>query len=215
MACHRSSIRPGPASSRSPRSPLRSPVGSPPDAPQPSTPWSRCGRSSARMDSLMQDLRFAYRSLRRTPGFTLTVIVMMALGIGVNAMIYSLMRAILFTDLPFADPERVVSISTYDARANGRGETMSMPDARDLRDQSRTLATVGLWTDTDVFLAGGDAPQRVKATFGSDDLLTTLGVQPRLGRWFTPEECRLGASFGPVVIGARVWRERFASDPDV
>src|SRR6185503_2156267 len=104
---------------------------------------------------------------------------------------------------------------TYDARVNGRGETMSMPDARDVRDQSRTLAAVGLWTDTDLSLAGGDTPQRVKATFGSPDLLATLGVRPQLGRWFTREECRMGASFGPVVLGARVWRERFASDPDV
>ena len=166
------------------------------------------------MDSLLQDLRYAVRSLRRTPGFTLTVIVMLALGIGVNAMIYSLMRAILFTDLPFADPERIVSIAVYDARENGRGETMSMPDALDVRDQSRTLASVGLWTDQDLSL-GGDTPQRVHATFGSDDLLATLGVQPQLGRWFTKKECRVGANFVPVVIGARVWRERFASDPDV
>jgi predicted permease len=167
------------------------------------------------MDSLLQDLRYAVRSLRRTPGFTLTVVAMLALGIGVNAMIYSLMRAILFTDLPFADPERVVSIATYDKRENGRGETMSMPDARDVRDQSKTLAAVGLWSDTDLLLAGGDAPQRVHATFGSDGLIATLGVQPHLGRWFTPDECRVGASYGPVVIGARVWRERLNSDPNV
>src|SRR5262249_14405332 len=154
-------------------------------------------REEGFMDHLLQDLRFAIRSLRRTPGFAFTVVVMMALGIGVNSMIYSALRAILFSDLPFQDPERIVSIAVYDARAVGRGESMSMPDALDIRDQSRTLSSVELWAETNAYLSTGDAPQKLEATFGSDRLLATLGVRPILGRWFTSDECKVGANLVP------------------
>ncbi len=166
------------------------------------------------MDGLLQDLRFAIRSLRRTPGFALTVVVMMALGIGANSMIYSALRAILFADLPFPHPDRIVKIGLYHARG-GDGGSMSMPDALDVRDQSRTLPSVGLWVETSAYLAGSDSPTRLEATLGSDALLTTLGVQPVLGRWFTKDECKMIANYVPVVIGGRVWRERYASDPNV
>jgi predicted permease len=167
------------------------------------------------MDTLLQDLRFAVRSFRRTPGFTLTVIVLMALGIGVNSMIYSAIKAILFADLPFPDPDRIVKISLFHATDPGGGGSMSMADALDVRDQGRTLSSVGLWARTDAYLAGVDAPERLDATLASDGLLATLGARPVLGRWFTTEECRLGDCYVPVVLGARVWRERYDSDPNV
>ncbi len=167
------------------------------------------------MDSLLQDLRFALRSLRRTPGFALTVVVMTALGIGANSMIYSAVRAILFAELPFPNVDRIVKIDLYHVREGGRGESMSMPDALDVRDQSRTLYSVGLWVESSAYLAGGDSPTRLDATLGSDGLLTTLGVRPLLGRWFTKDECKVGASYVPVVIGERVWRERYEGDSNV
>ena len=167
------------------------------------------------MDTLLQDLRFALRSLRRTPGFALTVVVMMALGIGGNSMIYSALKAILFADLPFPNPDRIVKISLYHVTDPGGGGSMSIPDALDVRDQSKTLSSVGLWARTNAYLAGTDSPERLEATLASDGLLRTLGVRPMLGRWFTKDECREGDNFVPVVIGMKVWRERYGSDPKV
>jgi len=167
------------------------------------------------MDTLLQDLRFALRSLRRTPGFAPMVVVMMALGIGVNSMIYSVLRTILFADLPYPDPDRLVRIEVFHEREPGNGSSMSMPDALDIRNQSRTLSSMGIWAETSAYLTIGDTPQRLEAAFASDGLLATLGVRPMLGRWFTPDECTMAGYVVPVVIGARIWREQYKSDPDV
>ena len=167
------------------------------------------------MDALLKDLRYALRSLRRTPGFTLTVVVMMALGIGVNSMIYSCLRAILFVDLPFADPDRIVKVEGYNRRRDVGGFPMSLQDSWDIGEQTRTLSSVGVYTETSTFLAIGDTPQRVLGAAASDGLARTLGVQPLMGRWFTPEECRTGDNLKSVVLGHRLWREQFHSDPNV
>jgi putative ABC transport system permease protein len=130
-------------------------------------------------------------------------------------MIYSVMRGILFAELPFADADRIVAIQVADVRNPGGGETMSMPDVIDIRDQSRTLTAIGLWFTTGLYLSAGDSPRQIGATFGSPALLQTLGVPPVRGRWFTTDECKVGANLVPVVIGARIWHEQFASDPNV
>ena len=167
------------------------------------------------MDGLLQDLRFAIRSLRRTPGFALMVVVMMALGIGGNSMIYSALKAILFADLPFSNPNQIVDIAVHRRDDPGGGGAMSVPDALDVRDQAKTLSSVALYTEFSAYLAAVDNPERLQATLASDGLLATLGVRPVLGRWFTPDECLEGPNYVPVVIGEKVWRERFGGTPDV
>jgi len=167
------------------------------------------------MDGLLQDIRFAIRSLRRTPGFALMVVVMMALGIGVNAMIYSVLRGILFADLPFANPDRIVKVDAFNTKESDGGMSMSLADSRDVQDQSRTLSSLGVWTETAAYLAAGDTPQRLQATLSNDGLLPALGVEPAMGRWFTREECLTGANLTTVAIGYRVWRDQYKSDPNV
>ena len=167
------------------------------------------------MDALLQDVKFALRSLRRTPGLALIVVVVMALGIAVNSMSYSALRALMFADLPFPDVDRIVRVERVDLQEPGHDASMSMPDARDVRDQSRTLASVAMYDETSAYLAAGDSPQRFFATFGSEHLLDALGVRPILGRWFTREECAMGENLVPVVLGHRIWREQYKSDPDV
>jgi putative ABC transport system permease protein len=164
------------------------------------------------MDHLWLDLRFAWRSLRRTPGFALTVVVMMALGIGVNSMMYSVLRTILFADLPFPDVDRLVRIELFDKREGGPGSSMSMPDSRDVRDHAKTLTALTVWAETGLYVSSGDMPQRIPATMASEDLLNAIGVQPLLGRWFTAEECQTGNDIVPVVVGHRVWREQLQGD---
>jgi predicted permease len=169
------------------------------------------------MDTLLQDLRYALRSLRRTPGFALTVVVMMALGIGANSMIYSVLRAILYRDLPFPDPGRIVKVDAVDKREPDQpgGMSMSLPDSRDVAEQVKAFSAIGVFTESQAYLTLGDEPLRFTATLGSDGLADALGAKPELGRWFTPDEARTGASLVPVVIGHRVWRERLGGDPDI
>jgi len=167
------------------------------------------------MDRLLQDLRFALRSLRRTPGFTLTVIVMMALGIGVNAMIYSVLRAILFRDLPFVDPDRIVQVEGVDTRRGEGGQNMSLQDAADVGARVSAFSSTGVWYESQAYLTIGDEPMRFAATVGSEGLAPTLGVTPTLGRWFRPDECRTGGNLGAVVLAYHVWRDRFGSDPAI
>ena len=167
------------------------------------------------MDSLLLDIRFAWRSLRRTPGFALTVVVMMALGIGVNSMIYSVLHAILFSELPFPDANRLVAIEPFDMREPGHGGSMSLPDSRDVRDGSKTLTALTMYTETSVYISHGDSPQRYITTMTSDPLLAALRVQPLLGRWFTLDECKTGADRSSVVIGYRLWQELLKGDPHV
>ena len=166
------------------------------------------------MDTLLQDLRFAFRSLRRTPGFAFTVIGVMALGIGVNSLIYTVVRDILFADLPFHEPERMVAIQVVSKR-NANPFEMSLPDVRDVMARTHSLRGVSGWTGWNAFVAAGDEPQRFRATMASAGLPEALGVPPKLGRLFTPDECRQGPHFGPVVLSARVWREQFSADPHV
>ena len=167
------------------------------------------------MDTLIQDIQYALRSLRRTPGFTFTVIAVMALAIGVNSFIYSAVRAVLFANLPFQHPERMVAVQS-EKRGSGEGAfEMSLPDVRDVSARARTLQAVGAWTGTSVFVNDGGDAQRFDATIASLGLSTALGVQLERGRWFTAEECRGAAALVPVVIGHRFWREQFRGDPNV
>jgi putative ABC transport system permease protein len=167
------------------------------------------------MDTLLQDLRFALRSLRRTPGYALAVVVMMALGIGVNAMIYSVLRAILFRDLPFTEPNRIVKVDGVDTRRGDAGMNMSLADTRDVAERVPAFSSLGVWVESQAYLTVGDEPMRYGATVASEGLAPTLGVAPALGRWFRPEECRTGANLGSVVLADHIWRDRFGADPAI
>jgi len=167
------------------------------------------------MDALLQDLRFALRSLRRTPGFAATVIAVMALGIGANSFIYTAVRAVLFARLPFAEPDRMVQVQAENRREGDGRFGMSMPDARDVMERSRTLTHVAVWTEGNLSVTMGGDAQRFDATLATAELPRALGVAPSLGRWFTADECRRASTSGPVVLGDRVWRERFGGDRSV
>ena len=167
------------------------------------------------MDSILQDLRYAVRSLRRTPGFTFTVVAVMALGIGVNAMIYTIVRGILFADIPFPQPERIVHLEALELGGGGRPGSMSLPDIRDVFERTRTLGSTAVVLDWSPTVNVGDDTQRFEGAIASSGLTAVLGVQPGLGRWFTPAECLGDAALGTVVVSDKVWRERFKADREV
>src|ERR1043166_80818 len=116
------------------------------------------------MNALLQDLRYAIRSLRRTPGFAFTVIVVMALGIGVNSFIFSAVRGILFADLPFAAPERIYKIEELNPRHRGERCEMSRPEVRHLTARAHPLRGVAVGPGWGAFVPAGEEPQRHQAT---------------------------------------------------
>src|SRR5262249_19092064 len=138
----------------------------------------------------------------------------MALGIGVNAMIYTVVHGTLLAELPFPQVERMVRVKVHNPREKNPF-SMSMPDVRDVMTDVPSLRGTSVWNETSAFFAAGDEPQRYQGTLASSGLPEALGVAPQLGRWFTPEECRVGAAYIPLVLGGKLWREAFHADPNV
>lgn len=166
------------------------------------------------MDTWFHDIRTAARSLRRTPGFSILVVVMMALGIGVNAMIFTVVQGILFHRLPLPEPERIVTVETRLAREQ-YGMELSEADFVDLEESSKSMPSMAAITESMLYLTLGQDPERFPSAFASAELLDVLGVKPIMGRWFTREECTEGNQYTSVVLGYRIWKERLGGDPAI
>jgi len=165
------------------------------------------------IETLWQDLRFGARTLWRNPGFAAVAVVTLALGIGANAAIFSVVNAVLLRPLPWSEPDRAVMIwskwTSFDKTWVASGEVM------DYRRRARTLEEVAAWSDGQVNLTGGDAePERVAAASVTANTFSTLGARPMLGRTFTAKE---DVPNGPnlTVLGFGLWHRRFASDPAI
>ncbi|HEX7243824.1 MAG TPA: ABC transporter permease, partial [Longimicrobiaceae bacterium] len=166
------------------------------------------------MDTLLQDLRYALRTLRRSPGFTAVAVLSLALGIGVNTAVFSLVNTLLIRPLPLADPDRVLRLYTRQERQGIDEAPFSVADLADVRAQSRTLESVEGLSRGGFNLSGGDEPERVAGAYVSHGLFSVLGEKPFLGRGFLPEEDRPGGE--PVVIlGHGLWERRFGGRRDV
>ncbi|HSJ13472.1 MAG TPA: ABC transporter permease [Longimicrobiales bacterium] len=166
------------------------------------------------LEQLGQDARVALRMLRRNPQFASAVVLTLALGIGANTAIFSVVDAVLLQPTPHAEPERLVMVWQTDRDSETRHEPASWPDLVDLRERSRTLAGLGAMSAGAVTLIGGSEPERVSALAVTPDLPGVLGVTPLLGRTFVTGE---GAAGGPkaALLGESYWRRRFGADPAV
>ncbi|HEU4628988.1 MAG TPA: ABC transporter permease [Gemmatimonadaceae bacterium] len=167
------------------------------------------------MRSLAYDLRFALRSLGRRPGFVAAVVVTLALGIGANTAIFSLVDAVLLHPLSVVhEPERVVAV--YQARsAKSPYGAMAYPTYRDLAERSRTLAGLAVFFTTDAAVdAGGRAEQHATALV-SGNYFGVLGLRPTLGRLLGPQDDAAPGASPSVVLGHDYWTSRFGGDPDV
>ena len=136
---------------------------------------------------LGQDVRYAFRALRRTPGFTLVALVTLALGIGASTAMFSVMNAAMGRALPYPDPERLVL-----GRATFGGEVnpwVAFPDYQDYRDQAASFESLATHNGgaSLVTVTGSDEPQHARVTFATPNLFETLGVAPALGRTFSME----------------------------
>jgi putative ABC transport system permease protein len=163
------------------------------------------------MDAVRQDLRYAGRMLLKAPGFSLVVIVVLALGIGASTAIFSVVHAVLLRPLPYDDPDRLVLIrETLRDRFGG----VTAPNFVDWREQNQVFAEMAARQRATFTLTGRDQPERVSGARVTHRYFPMLGVAPVLGRSFLPEEDRPGAP--PVaLLSEALWRSRFAADTGV
>jgi len=168
-------------------------------------------------DSLLQDLRYTLRTLRRDAGFTVFAILIVGLGIGASSTIFSIVNAVLLRPLPFQDPDRLVWIANHDSSGLS-GQTTQVDHLLDLREHNRSFTDIAgyfsFYGVGDNKLTGQGEPERLSGVPVSANFFQLLGVQPRLGRLFTAEECKWN---GPkaVLLSDGLWRRRFASDPAI
>ena len=137
------------------------------------------------METLWQDIRYGVRTLVKQPAFTLVAIITIALGIGANTAIFSVVNAVILRPLPYAEAERLVMLWGTTANDGNQEQPFSFGDFNDLRNQSKSFSTLAaaspLWNFT---LTGGGEPEPIQGLFVSHDLFDMLGVRPEMGRAF-------------------------------
>jgi len=164
------------------------------------------------MDILRHDLRYAFRALRQHPGFTLTAVLTLGLGIGANVASFSVVNAVLLRPLPFEHADRLVRV--WGLHPEIGHESASLPDFLDWRAQTPSLASLSAVSNTRFTLTGTGEPEMIRGAFVTADFFQTLGVDPLRGRTFTPGEDTRAAG-RVTVLGEGLWRRRFGGDPAV
>ncbi|MGH9849262.1 MAG: ADOP family duplicated permease [Blastocatellia bacterium] len=168
----------------------------------------------ASLERLGQDLRFGLRMLRKNPGFSLIAILTLALGIGANTAIFSVVNSVLLRPLPYSDPDRLAMLWTDDPRRGVHEEGTSFPNFEDWRNQSRSFADMAICTrGNDVNLTGGNGVERVSGERVSANFFPLLGVAPMLGRTISLEDEQRRESV--VVLSHNLWVRRFGADRNV
>jgi putative ABC transport system permease protein len=168
------------------------------------------------MSTFLQDLRFAVRVLLKNPGFTLVAVLTLALGIGANTAIFSVVNTVLLKPLPYPNPDSLVKAWTHFTGIGLPNDQnwFSAPEFRDLTQQNRSFSNVSIVNPSTFNLGLSGNPQSVNGAVVSPSLFTILGVSPRLGRTFTPEEAQQGRD-RVVVLGYSLWQRAFGSDPQI
>jgi predicted permease len=168
-----------------------------------------------KLEGLMQDLRYAARTLRRSPGYALTVILTLTVGIGATASVFSVMNPFFFRPLPFPDAEQLIQLGHVDRESGFEWARFSLPQIADYRERVGGAAAIGHYYYGSYNLTDGDRPER--ATGGVVSTNTFSGVlraTPLLGRNFTPEEGLPGAP-DVVLLAHPLWTARYAADPSI
>jgi putative ABC transport system permease protein len=167
------------------------------------------------LDIMRQDLRFAARTLAKSPGFTLIAALTLALGIGSSTAIFSVVNAVILRPLPYGDPERLVVLWGNVKRVQVERRGTSYADYFDWRDQSQSFAGMSMVTETNLTLTGVNEPERVPAEFVAQSYFSILGVAAALGRVFHPEEDQAPGRDAVVVLSDGLWKRRFGGDAGI
>ncbi|MDQ3667970.1 MAG: ABC transporter permease [Acidobacteriota bacterium] len=165
------------------------------------------------MVTLLKDLSYGIRMLAKSPGFTLVAVLSLALGIGANTTVFSLLDAVLLRSLPIENPERMVNIATL-VKGGEPHFDFSYPLYSGLRDGNQTLSGIVAYTDRNLGLTFGDQTERIRSELVSANYFSVLGVQPAMGSAFAPDDERPGAARAAVISDA-LWHRRLAGDPGV
>jgi putative ABC transport system permease protein len=166
------------------------------------------------MDTLIQDVRYAFRTLIKAPAFSLLTVLCLALGIGVNCTIFSVVDTVAIRPLPFAAPDRLVTLHmTHPASGIDRG-SVSFLDVRDWRERTRAFSDIATVTQRSLTLSDGDEPERFRGSTVTWNMFPMLGIQPLLGRQFRPEEDAPGGA-RVVLLSHGVWQRRYGGDPSI
>ena len=165
------------------------------------------------MVTLINDVRYAVRTLRRRPGFTLVSAITLALGIGATAAIFGVIDGMLFRPLRYPAPEQIVVVNM--TRGTSLREPPAYPDFLDWREQSRSFQSLAVVRFQSMNLTGRDTPERLSGSFVSASLFPLLGAEPIAGRVFSPDETEIGTARPVAVMSEGVWRRRFGADPGI
>ncbi|MHB8654162.1 MAG: ADOP family duplicated permease [Terriglobia bacterium] len=167
------------------------------------------------LETLIQDLRYGLRQLCRNPGFTAVAIITLALGIGANTAIFSVINAVLLRPLPYPDSDRLVMLWERNPARGVEQEKATGPDFIDWRRQNHVFESIAGWLGSEEFnLASPSGVEKVKGVYASSDLFSVLGVKPQLGRTFLPEEDQWQGN-RVAVVSHELWQSRFGADPNV
>ncbi|HJU65620.1 MAG TPA: ABC transporter permease, partial [Gemmatimonadaceae bacterium] len=166
------------------------------------------------MDTLRQDIRYAIRALLKSPGFVAVAVLCMALGIGVNSTVFSVINSVFLRPFPFTDPDRLVAL--YEANLR-RGDEIDGPSFQNIRDWQRlttSFSDVAAASYRSLTFVDGEEPERIRGATVTWNFFPTLGVQPVIGRGFREEDDRPGAA-GVVLLSHDLWTRRYANDSSV
>ncbi|MFL5579525.1 MAG: ABC transporter permease, partial [Gemmatimonadaceae bacterium] len=162
------------------------------------------------MRTLLKDVRFGVRTLLKRPGFTAVAVLTLALGVGANTAIFSVVNGVLFKPLPLKEAERLVLV--YETTPTQPRSFVSVPNLEDYRAGTRSFESFATYVPQSVNLTGGGEPERVVGAFVPSGFFKTVGVEPALGRAFLPEDDVEGAGL-VAVLGHETWQKRFGADP--
>ena len=166
------------------------------------------------MGTLLQDVRYGLRMLVKKPTFTIVAVLTLALGVGANTAIFSIVNAVLLRSLPYPDPDRLVRIFFNEPGVGLRDVRFSKPELDDLLTRADVFEDVSPIFEGSENLTGAKQPERVEGVNSSFSYFSMLGVVPQIGRLFGPQDFALG--FAPVVvISDGLWRRAYGADPNV
>jgi putative ABC transport system permease protein len=166
------------------------------------------------METFIQDLRYGVRVLLKSPGFTAVAVIALALGIGANTAVFSVVNTVLLKPLPYKDSDRLILMFGASLESGRVGGSVSPPDFLDYREQNTTLERLAAVSNASFSLTGGTEPERIQSARVSEGFFETLGINPLYGRTFTSEEEQAGRD-EVVILGNGLWQRRFGADPNL
>ncbi len=169
------------------------------------------------MGTLIQDFRFGARMLQKNRGFATVAVLTLALGIGANTAVFSVVNAVLLRPLPFYSPERLLALGQTDSNDRRDLSQFSFRNFADLRERTQAFGRLAAWYNNSMTLTGQGEAVRLRGVVATADLFPLLGASPALGRTFFPDEDNAGggAQGYPAILGWECWQQHFGGDPRV